>query len=202
MSQLVRSPDLKDTRCGPRRLVIFLRERLGKASTPTPMPCVAAMNSWKGELSEYRPDRGNFSIASGINTVTIMTMLASLSTNASALELSSNGRGEEEVLTDLLRLYQTPEINMGIILRTLRLDHLGVVASFNTTLILSVSLIALSQFNYGFDQQGFNTTQAMNQFARRFGSYDTTKKRYELDSAWLSLFTGIPYLGLGLGESC
>lgn len=93
----------------------------------------------------------------------------------------------------------TTPANMNIIIRVLGLEHLDLKQTFNGTLIWSILLIALSQFNFGFEQQGFNTTQAMNQFAKKFGVYDTGKKRYELESWWLSLFTGLPYIGFGVG---
>ena len=41
---------------------------------------------------------------------------------------------------------------------------------FNSKLSLTILLIAVSQFNFGFDQQGFNTTQAMDAFQRTFGT--------------------------------
>ena len=72
---------------------------------------------------------------------------------------------------------------------------------FNKTLFLSVLLIALSTFNYGFDNQAFATTQAMDHFNRQFGEYDEGKERYSLPSAWLSLFNSLNYIGFAAGTS-
>ena len=46
--------------------------------------------------------------------------------------------------------------------------HLALRESFNTRLTLTVLLITISQFNFGFDQQGFASTQAMDAFAAQF----------------------------------
>ncbi|KAK4934884.1 hypothetical protein LTR10_023957 [Elasticomyces elasticus] len=70
---------------------------------------------------------------------------------------------------------------------------------FNTKLALSCSLIALSSFNYGFDNQGFATTQAMNAFAHEFGVYNTKTKAYALPPSWLSLFNSLNYTGFAAG---
>jgi SP family sugar:H+ symporter-like MFS transporter len=79
--------------------------------------------------------------------------------------------------------------------------HLGLYDTFNTKLTLTVLLIAFSQFNFGFDQQGFATTQAMDAFDRQFGEYNAVKKVYMLDPVWLSFFNGFNYLGQAFGES-
>ncbi|KIX06960.1 uncharacterized protein Z518_04936 [Rhinocladiella mackenziei CBS 650.93] len=67
-------------------------------------------------------------------------------------------------------------------------------ASFTFTVTLSVS-----QFNFGFDQQGFAATQAMDAFDRQFGKYNSKKGTYELPTVWLSLFNGLNYIGFGGG---
>ncbi|KAF6834706.1 vegetative cell wall protein gp1 [Colletotrichum plurivorum] len=77
--------------------------------------------------------------------------------------------------------------------------HLSLRQTFNRSLLSTIMLIAVSQFNFGFDQQGFNTTQAMDAFERQFGWYDFKKKVYYLESWWLSLFAGLPYIGFGIG---
>lgn len=71
---------------------------------------------------------------------------------------------------------------------------------FNQRLALSCSLIALSSFNYGFDNQAFATTQAMNAFTKQFGDYNAKKKTYALDPVWLSLFNSLVYIGFGAGK--
>ncbi|CAK7210100.1 hypothetical protein SBRCBS47491_000656 [Sporothrix bragantina] len=70
---------------------------------------------------------------------------------------------------------------------------------FNTRLFLSVSLIALSSFNYGFDNQAFATTQSMTAFQKTFGVYNATTKTYSLPSVWLSLFNSLNYITFGFG---
>lgn len=71
--------------------------------------------------------------------------------------------------------------------------------SFNKTLTLTVLLIAISQFNFGFDQQGFAATQAMNAFDRQFGAWDPAEKIYVLPPSWLAQFNGLNYIGFGFG---
>ncbi|KAI3540156.1 hypothetical protein CSPX01_08345 [Colletotrichum filicis] len=78
-------------------------------------------------------------------------------------------------------------------------SHLALRQSFNRSLTSTILLIAVSQFNFGFDQQGFNSTQAMDAFERQFGWYNAKTKAYYLESWWLSLFAGLPYIGFGIG---
>lgn len=73
--------------------------------------------------------------------------------------------------------------------------------SFNKTLTLTVLLIAISQFNFGFDQQGFAATQAMNAFDKHFGVWDEAEQDWVLPPSWLALFNGLNYLGFGFGET-
>lgn len=75
------------------------------------------------------------------------------------------------------------------------------LAYFNTRLALACILIAISSFNYGFDNQGFATTQAMDAFDKRFGDYNSRTKQYALDPAWLSLFNSLNYIGFAAGIS-
>jgi SP family sugar:H+ symporter-like MFS transporter len=70
---------------------------------------------------------------------------------------------------------------------------------FNRQLTLACLLIAISTFNYGFDNQGFATTQAMNSFTRQFGVYNSKTKKYALETYWLSLFNSLMYIGFGAG---
>ncbi|KAH8878698.1 general substrate transporter [Thozetella sp. PMI_491] len=67
--------------------------------------------------------------------------------------------------------------------------------TFNWKLTTAVCLIAFSQFNFGFDQQGFAATQAMDDFDRRFGTYSEQQKMWILEPVWLSLFNSLPYIG-------
>ncbi|KAL4821862.1 general substrate transporter [Aspergillus spinulosporus] len=70
---------------------------------------------------------------------------------------------------------------------------------FNRTLSLSVFVIAVSTFNYGFDNQAFATTQAMGTFTKHFGEYDESTGEYALNSRWLSLFNSLNYIGFATG---
>lgn len=81
----------------------------------------------------------------------------------------------------------------------LGLRHLAIAETFNLTLGLTVILIAVSQFNYGFDQQGFNTTQAMSAFDRQYGTYNPQTGKYALKTVWLSMFASLPLLGMAVG---
>ncbi|KAH8883692.1 general substrate transporter [Thozetella sp. PMI_491] len=81
----------------------------------------------------------------------------------------------------------------------LGLGKLALRESFNTKLTLTVLLIAISQFNFGFDQQGFSSTQAMPAFAAQFGNYNEKTKTYALDTVWVSMFNSFTYLGQAFG---
>ena len=70
---------------------------------------------------------------------------------------------------------------------------------FNRQLLASVALIAISTFNYGFDNQAFATTQAMNHFVKQFGQYNAKTGKYALDSQWLALFNSLNYIGFASG---
>ncbi|KAL4881978.1 general substrate transporter [Aspergillus karnatakaensis] len=70
---------------------------------------------------------------------------------------------------------------------------------FNRTLVFSVLVVAVSTFNYGFDNQAFATTQSMEAFTRHFGDYNDNTGSYELDSRWLSLFNSLNYIGFAAG---
>ncbi|KAH8671636.1 general substrate transporter [Xylariales sp. PMI_506] len=70
---------------------------------------------------------------------------------------------------------------------------------FNRTLAYTVALIALSTFNYGFDNQAFSTTQSMTPFVEQFGTYNATTKAYVLETYWLSLFNSLNYISFAIG---
>lgn len=72
---------------------------------------------------------------------------------------------------------------------------------FNRTLALAVTLVAVSTFNYGFDNQAFATTQSMEPFIKQFGVYNDKSKSYELEAYWLSLFSSLNYIGFAFGQS-
>ncbi|VUC31109.1 unnamed protein product [Clonostachys rosea] len=75
----------------------------------------------------------------------------------------------------------------------------GKARYFNGTLFLSVVIIAVSTFNYGFDNQAFATTQSMDYFARQFGERNAKTGVYELPSDWLALFNSLNYIGFAAG---
>ncbi|KAL1858883.1 hypothetical protein VTK73DRAFT_7741 [Phialemonium thermophilum] len=74
----------------------------------------------------------------------------------------------------------------------------GYTRYFNRSLTGAVLLVATSTFNFGFDNQGFATTQAMDAFTRRFG-VEGKDGKWALDSVWLSLFSSVIYVGFGFG---
>ena len=71
---------------------------------------------------------------------------------------------------------------------------------FNKTLYLSVLLVAISTFNYGFDNQAFATTQAMEHFTKTFGDYNGRTGKYALNPDWLALFNSLNYIGFAAGK--
>ena len=83
----------------------------------------------------------------------------------------------------------------------LGLGHLQLRQSFNARLTMAVLLIAISQFNFGFDQQGFATTQAMDAFDRQFGEYNSKKGVWYLPTTWLSFFNGFNHIGQAFGKA-
>ncbi|KAJ8112649.1 hypothetical protein OPT61_g5023 [Boeremia exigua] len=71
--------------------------------------------------------------------------------------------------------------------------------NFNGRLTYAVSIIALSQVNFGLEQGVFNNTQAMPAFTKRFGVYNARKQTYEFESYFLSIMASLPYLGFAFG---
>ena len=70
---------------------------------------------------------------------------------------------------------------------------------FTKNLALACGLVAISTFNYAFDQQGFNSTQAMDSFNKTFGHYDPESETYILDTYYLSLLNSLVYVGFAVG---
>ncbi|CRK33463.1 hypothetical protein BN1708_001141 [Verticillium longisporum] len=70
---------------------------------------------------------------------------------------------------------------------------------FYKTLALSSLVIAISTLNYGFDNNSYMTSQAVEPFIRHFGSFDTRTGTYELPTAWLSMFKSLNYIGFAFG---
>ena len=55
-------------------------------------------------------------------------------------------------------------------------------------------------FSVAFDQQGFNSTQAMDAFDREFGVCNS-KGKCTLEAYYLSLIGGLVYVGFAVGKS-
>ncbi|KAK1479982.1 sugar transporter [Colletotrichum cuscutae] len=73
----------------------------------------------------------------------------------------------------------------------------SVTQHFNKRLFASVFLIAVSQFNYGFDNQAFTSTQAA--FERQFGEYDDATRQWKIPTYFLSLLNSLNYIGFAAG---
>ena len=71
---------------------------------------------------------------------------------------------------------------------------------FNKTLFLSVGLIAISQFNFRFNQTAYSTTQAMDSFEKQFGYFDKETGEYDISTDFLALLNGLPYIGFVAGK--
>ncbi|KAK5086701.1 hypothetical protein LTS08_007115 [Lithohypha guttulata] len=76
---------------------------------------------------------------------------------------------------------------------------MGKLQYFNRQLGLACSLIALSSFNYGFDNQAFATTQAMDAFGKQFGVFNPKTQTWALEPSWLSQFNSLNYIGFAAG---
>ncbi|GJC98609.1 sugar transporter [Colletotrichum higginsianum] len=75
----------------------------------------------------------------------------------------------------------------------------SVTQHFNKRLLASVFLIAVSQFNYGFDNQALASTQAMDAFERQFGDYDAAAGQWKIPTYFLSLLNSLNYIGFAAG---
>ena len=71
---------------------------------------------------------------------------------------------------------------------------------FTRELALACGLVAISTFNYAFDQQGFNSTQAMDSFNRTFGYYKNDEDGWVLPTYYLSLLNSLVYIGFATGK--
>lgn len=72
---------------------------------------------------------------------------------------------------------------------------------FTPRLALSVALIALSTFNYGFDNQGIATSQAMLAYKKQFGEYNPKTNTYAVPTYYLSLLNSLNFIGFAVGKS-
>lgn len=76
-----------------------------------------------------------------------------------------------------------------------------VVRHFTPQLTMTVCLIAFSTFNYGFDNQGISTSQAMDAYDEQFGEYNPEDGTYAISPKNLSLLNSLPFIGFAVGAS-
>ncbi|KAH7349652.1 general substrate transporter [Plectosphaerella cucumerina] len=74
-----------------------------------------------------------------------------------------------------------------------------ILKHFNGQLARAFAVIAVSTFNYGFDNAGYSSTQAMEPFQRQFGELNEATGRYRIPTYWLSLFNSLNYIGFAAG---
>ncbi|KAL8282209.1 hypothetical protein RB597_009758 [Gaeumannomyces tritici] len=74
-----------------------------------------------------------------------------------------------------------------------------ILRHFNGQLALAFAVIAVSTFNYGFDNAGYATTQAMEPFQRQFGEWNAAAGMYRIPPYWLSLFNSLNFIGFAAG---
>ncbi|TDZ30280.1 MFS transporter fmqE [Colletotrichum spinosum] len=74
-----------------------------------------------------------------------------------------------------------------------------ILRHFNRTLAAAFTVVAISTFNYGFDNAGYSTTQAMDAFQRQFGDEDPATGKWKIPTGWLSLFNSLNYIGFAAG---
>lgn len=70
---------------------------------------------------------------------------------------------------------------------------------FTTTEFLSCTLLVMSSFTWGFDNQGFATIQAMDSFLETFGEYNSQAGSYIIPTKFLSYLNSFQYLGFVVG---
>jgi MFS transporter, SP family, sugar:H+ symporter len=71
----------------------------------------------------------------------------------------------------------------------------GFFRNFNGRLLYTVSILMLSQINFGADISTFSSTQAMDAFEKRFGQYNPETDSYALNPVYLSLLNSLTYIG-------
>lgn len=74
-----------------------------------------------------------------------------------------------------------------------------ILSHFTPQLARTFLLLALSSANYGFDNQGFNTTQAMDYFYREFGARNPRTGQYAMETYFLSLLNSLIFIGFLAG---
>jgi SP family sugar:H+ symporter-like MFS transporter len=71
---------------------------------------------------------------------------------------------------------------------------------FTPRLAGAVGLISLSTLNYGFDNQGIATSQAMSAYKKQFGVYDPANETWAIPTYWTSLLNSLNFIGFAAGE--
>ncbi|EEU38728.1 uncharacterized protein NECHADRAFT_45721 [Fusarium vanettenii 77-13-4] len=70
---------------------------------------------------------------------------------------------------------------------------------FNGRLFFTAAILALSQFNFGFEGSAFTNIQAMQHFAHQFGTKQPDGSVI-LEAQWLSFFNGFSIVGVIIGN--
>lgn len=105
---------------------------------------------------------------------------------------SSDIRPDSRQLGLSNQLTDVPDIGMGYFAR-----H-RIFGNYTRQLALTGSLLALSSANYGFDNQGFGSTQAMDPFIREFGERQASGK-FAIPPYFLSLLNSLVFIGFAIG---
>lgn len=74
-----------------------------------------------------------------------------------------------------------------------------ILSHFTPRLTAAVSLIALSSLNYGFDNQGLATSQAMTTYKQQFGVWNPETNSYAIPTYWTSLLNSLNFVGFAFG---
>ncbi|KIX03630.1 uncharacterized protein Z518_07183 [Rhinocladiella mackenziei CBS 650.93] len=74
-----------------------------------------------------------------------------------------------------------------------------IISAFNGRLAFAVSVLMLSQINFGMDINAFSTTQAMTAFEEKFGVWNEERQRSIIEPYFLSLLNSLTYAGQVVG---
>lgn len=70
---------------------------------------------------------------------------------------------------------------------------------YNRTLFFASGMIFLSSVNYGFDNTGFSSTQAMDGFIQQFGEINPATNKHWIPPYFLSLMNSLVFIGFACG---
>ena len=79
--------------------------------------------------------------------------------------------------------------------------HNHLTRHFTPRLAGAVGLISISTLNYGFDNQGIATSQAMSSYKKQFGVYNPVTKTWAIPTYWTSLLNSLNFIGFAAGKS-